>query len=83
VQHFMQLSGGAAFLCPCMALCIWPDAISQWVPTASVLEICANLGKSVMETLEIRQGFREVNMSCTQVFEWHSRFRADRKRGDR
>jgi hypothetical protein len=45
------------------------------------VESCANLGKSVMETMAvIRQVFREENMGRTQMFEWNARFRADRKR---
>jgi hypothetical protein len=48
------------------------------------IKFCSNLGKIAMETLaKIRQAIEEESMSSTLVFEWHARFRADRKRRDR
>jgi len=43
------------------------------------IRFCANLGKSVTETLEmIQQGFGDQSLSRTQVFQWHARFKAGR-----
>lgn len=45
--------------------------------TVSVLEICASLRESVIETMAmIVQVFLGESVSCTQVFEWHSQFKA-------
>jgi hypothetical protein len=45
--------------------CIWPDL------TASVQKFCANLSKSVKETLAmIRQAFGEESVSITWMLEW-------------
>jgi hypothetical protein len=36
-----------------------------------------NLGKSATQTLEIlREALREYSLSWTEVFQWHSRFKA-------
>jgi hypothetical protein len=52
-------------------------------PTASVHQILFK-SRSATETLTmIRQAFGEERMSRTRVFEWHDRFRPDRKRRDR
>ena len=46
--------------------------------TAGVHQILCN-GKSDTEILEmIQQGFRDQRLSCTQVFQWHARFKAGR-----
>jgi hypothetical protein len=34
----------------CLASCIWPDAISQWIRQRNSIRLCAKLGKSAMET---------------------------------
>jgi hypothetical protein len=42
-------------------------------------KFCVKLGKSATETLEmLREDFGEHSLSWTAVFEWHSRFKADR-----
>jgi len=47
--------------------------------TASFIRVCANLGKSATETLEmIQQGFGDQTLRRTQVFQWHARFKAGR-----
>ena len=43
------------------------------------IRVCADLGKSATETLEmIQQGFGDQSLSRTQVFQWHARFKAGR-----
>jgi hypothetical protein len=43
------------------------------------IKFCMKLGKSATETLEmLREAFGERSLSRTAVFEWHSRFKADR-----
>jgi transposase len=43
------------------------------------IKFCANLGKSVTETLEmIQQGFGDQSLSRAQVFQWHARFKTGR-----
>jgi hypothetical protein len=40
------------------------------------IKICAKLGKSATETLEMLcEAFGEHSLTLTVVFEWHSRFR--------
>jgi hypothetical protein len=58
----------------------WCDFVMEPTKEQRVcIRCCANLGKSVTETLTmIRQAFREESMSCTWVFEWHAQFRAGR-----
>jgi hypothetical protein len=43
------------------------------------IKLCVKLGKSVTETFEmLHEVFGEYSLSCTAVFEWHSRFKAGR-----
>jgi len=43
------------------------------------IKLCASLGKSGTETLEmIQQGFGDQSLSPTQVFEWHTPFKTGR-----
>jgi hypothetical protein len=43
------------------------------------IRFCVKLGKFATETLEmLREAFGEHSLSRTAVFEWHSRFKADR-----
>ena len=40
------------------------------------IRFCADLGKSATETLEmIQQGLGDQSLNCTQVFQWHARFK--------
>jgi hypothetical protein len=74
----MQLNGRADFLLSF----IWSHVSgSQCIQQQMYIKFCANLRKSVMETLAMtRQAFREDSMSRTQMSECHARFRADQKR---
>ena len=43
------------------------------------IKFCADVGKSATETLEmIQQGFGDQSLSCSQVFQWHARFKTGR-----
>jgi hypothetical protein len=43
------------------------------------IKFCAKLGKSATETLEmLLEAFGEHSLSRTEVFEWHSHFKAGR-----
>ena len=47
------------------------------------IRFCADLGKSATETLEmIQQGLGDQSLNCTQVFQWHARFKAGRTSDD-
>jgi hypothetical protein len=65
---------------------IWPDVILRWIRQWWIrqwvcINLCANFGKSVTETLAmIRQAFREESMSHTSVFELHVQTYQDQKR---
>jgi hypothetical protein len=61
--------------------CIWPDAISRWIRQRVCIKFYANIGESSPETLPmIIQAFGEESVRRTRKIEWHTRFRADRKK---
>jgi hypothetical protein len=56
------------------------DTISLWIQHRVYIKFRTNVGKNAKETVTvIQQAFREESMSSTRVFEWHARFRVDRK----
>ena len=47
------------------------------------IKFCANFGKSATETLTmIQQDFRDQSLSRARMFQWHARFKTDRKSVD-
>jgi uncharacterized metal-binding protein len=43
------------------------------------IKFCVKLGKSATETLEmLHEAFGVHSLRCTEVFEWHSRFKVGR-----
>jgi hypothetical protein len=69
----------AVFTCVYLESCTWPVAIftmDKRKEQRVCIKFCANLGKSVTETLEmIQQGFGDQSLSRAQVFQWHARFK--------
>jgi hypothetical protein len=73
----MQLGGRAEFLYPF----IWSRVISRCIRQRNSITFCADLGKSMMETLAmIRQVFGEESMSHTLLFEWYCQTHRDKKK---
>jgi hypothetical protein len=59
----------------------WDSAMDQISSAHQIL--CQSRKKDETETVEmIRQAFEEDSMSRIRVFEWHSRFRARRRKGE-
>ena len=62
--------------------CRWSVAIFTMDQTKEqrvCIKFCASLGKSATEThTTIQQAFGDKSLSCTQVFQWHTRFKTGR-----
>jgi hypothetical protein len=85
VQNFTQLSGQADFPCPfiwsrVLGLTRFRDGSDEGT-ASDFVEVS---GKSATETLAMtKRAFGGERMSGTWLFEWHTRFRADRRRRDK